>query len=48
LLELLVEVAPRRVDLAGRLRDVPVVGLELGQDELLLGQVAEIAQRPEV
>ncbi|MGB8958488.1 MAG: hypothetical protein WCC00_05705 [Candidatus Aminicenantales bacterium] len=42
--ELFIEVRPRRVDLPGRLGDVPGVGLELGQKEIALGEVAELAQ----
>src|SRR5512141_980387 len=45
LLEFFIEVRPRRVDLPGRLGDVPAVGLELGQQKIALGEVAELAQR---
>src|SRR3954447_24104739 len=41
LVELLVEVAARSVDRLGRLGDVPVVLLQLVEEEHALGQIAE-------
>src|SRR6185369_14588559 len=45
LLDLLVEVRPRRVDRLRGLRDVPAMLAQLGEDERLLCLVLELLQR---
>src|SRR6266850_2322178 len=47
LLDLLVEIRARRVDRLGRLRNVPAVFAQLGQDERFLRLVLEVLQRGE-
>src|SRR5512132_3883325 len=44
LLQLLVEIAPRRTDHLGRLRDVPVVVAKLADEKRALGRFLELAE----
>src|SRR5207244_2083081 len=46
LLQLLVEIAARRADDLGGLRDVPAVLAQLADEERALGAFLELAQRP--
>jgi hypothetical protein len=46
LLELLVQIAARRADHLGRLRDVPPVLAQLAHQEIALGVLLELPQRP--